>query len=78
MLWIRLSDWCCKFVLVQFKWRLGIAAVTNTSAESWINMQIKLDLWKARQQKLGSLKEFPKLAVQNYTLDLSGPEISKQ
>jgi len=42
---------------------LRMAKVTNTSAESWINMQIKLDLWKARQQKLSSLKEFPKLAV---------------
>ena len=42
---------------------LRIAAVTNTSAESWINMQIRLDFWKARQQKLGSLKEFPKAAI---------------
>jgi addiction module HigA family antidote len=27
---------------------LRIAHVTHTSAESWLAMQIKLDLWKAR------------------------------
>lgn len=42
---------------------LRIAQVTHTSAESWLAMQIKLDLWKARQNKLGSLHEFPKIAV---------------
>ena len=40
-----------------------IAKVTNTSAESWLAMQIKLDLWKARQKKLAPLQEFPKIAV---------------
>jgi addiction module HigA family antidote len=42
---------------------LRIAQVTNTSAESWLAMQIKLDLWKAQQVKLGSLRAFPKVAV---------------
>jgi addiction module HigA family antidote len=28
---------------------LRIAEATDTSAESWLAMQIKLDLWKARQ-----------------------------
>jgi len=42
---------------------LRIAQVTNTSAESWLAMQIKLDLWKARHKKLGSLRAFPKIAV---------------
>jgi len=55
---------------------LRVAKVTNTSAESWLAMQVKLepppspkgegsppDLWKARQKKLVSLKEFPKIAV---------------
>ena len=42
---------------------LRIAKVTNTSAESWLAMQIKLDLWKARQVKLSFIKEFPKIAV---------------
>ena len=42
---------------------LRIAKVTNTSAESWLAMQIKLDLWKARQNKLELLQVFPKLAV---------------
>jgi len=42
---------------------LRIAKVTNTSAESWLSMQVKLDLWKARQNKLAPLKEFPKIAV---------------
>ena len=31
---------------------LRISKVTNTSAESWLAMQVKLDLWKARQKKL--------------------------
>jgi len=42
---------------------LRIAKVTHTSAESWLAMQIKLDLWKARQMKLSPLQEFPKIAV---------------
>ena len=42
---------------------LRIAQVTRTSAESWLAMQIKLDLWKARQNKLGTLRVFPKIAV---------------
>jgi antitoxin HigA-1 len=42
---------------------LRIAQVTNTSAESWLAMQIKLDLWKAQRNKLGSLHAFPKIAV---------------
>jgi len=28
-----------------------ISKATNTSPESWINMQVKLDLWKVRQDK---------------------------
>jgi len=42
---------------------LRIAQVTHTSAESWLAMQIKLDLWKARRNKLGTLRVFPKVAV---------------
>jgi addiction module HigA family antidote len=42
---------------------LRIATVTNTSAESWLSMQVKLDLWKARQKNLIPLKEFPEMAV---------------
>jgi addiction module HigA family antidote len=42
---------------------LRIALVTNTSAESWLAMQIKLDLWKASQTKFGPLRTFPKVAV---------------
>lgn len=29
-----------------------IAKATNTSPESWINMQVKLDLWKIKQDKI--------------------------
>jgi len=42
---------------------LRIAKVTNTSAESWLAMQVKLDLWKARQKKFASLKKFPEMAM---------------
>jgi addiction module HigA family antidote len=42
---------------------LRIAKVTNTSAESWLTMQVKFDLWKTRQKKLVSVKKFPKIAV---------------
>ena len=41
---------------------LRIAKVTHTSAESWLALQTKLDLWKARQKKIGSVREFPKIA----------------
>ena len=30
---------------------LRVARATNTSAESWLNMQLKLDLWEARQRE---------------------------
>ena len=42
---------------------LRIAKVTNTSAESWLSMQVKLDLWKARQKSMTPLEEFPKIEV---------------
>ena len=42
---------------------LRIANVTNTSAESWLVMQAKLDLWKARQKEPVRLKKFPKIVV---------------
>ena len=41
---------------------LRIAKVTHTSAESWLAMQTKLDLWKARQNEPGPLREFPKIS----------------
>ena len=40
---------------------LRIAKATNTSSESWMNLQTKLDLWKAEQQKLKVLV-FPGVA----------------
>jgi len=40
-----------------------IAKVTQTSAESWLIMQAKLDIWKINQNKIGPLQEFPKTAV---------------
>ena len=46
----------------QMQMALRIAKVTCTSAESWLAMQVKLDLWKARQKKLETLQEFPKKA----------------
>jgi len=42
---------------------LRIAAVTRTSAESWLAMQTKLDLWKFRKKETLVLREFPKIAV---------------
>jgi addiction module HigA family antidote len=42
---------------------LRIAKVTHTSAESWLIMQVNLDLWKARQNGPGQLREFPRVAV---------------
>jgi addiction module HigA family antidote len=42
---------------------MRIAMVTNTSAESWLSMQAKLDLWKIRQYEKLIVKEFPKIAV---------------
>ena len=42
---------------------LKIARVTRTSAESWLAMQVKLDLWNARRNETGILREFPKITV---------------
>lgn len=38
-----------------------IAAAAGTSPESWLNMQMKLDLWKALQGKPQNIKEFPRI-----------------
>jgi antitoxin HigA-1 len=31
---------------------IRIGKATNTTPESWLNMQTKLDLWEAEQEKL--------------------------
>ncbi|WP_268914487.1 HigA family addiction module antitoxin [Leptospira weilii] len=38
---------------------IRIALATNTSPESWLNMQIKLDLWNALQDKPKNVIKFP-------------------
>ena len=38
---------------------LRIAEVTKTSAESWLDMQVKLDLWKARQNTVINCTALP-------------------
>ena len=35
-----------------------IAKATKTSAESWLNMQTKLDLWEAKQHEPENVVEF--------------------
>ena len=38
---------------------LRIAKATNTSAESWMNMQLKLTLWNAYQNEPKNVTPFP-------------------
>ncbi len=38
---------------------LRIAKATKTSPESWLNMQIKLDLWNALKHEPENVSEFP-------------------
>lgn len=38
---------------------LRIAKATNTSAESWLNMQTRLTLWEARQKEPTNVIPFP-------------------
>ena len=40
------------------KMALRIAKATKTSPESWLNMQTKLDLWKALQHQPENVSEF--------------------
>lgn len=42
-----------------------ISKATNTTPESWLSMQLKLDLWKAQQKfpKDRKIKEFRELVV---------------
>jgi len=42
---------------------LRISKATNTSAESWMNMQQKLTLWNAYQKKPKNVKLFPRLSI---------------
>jgi addiction module HigA family antidote len=41
------------------KMALRIAKATNTSPESWLNMQTKVDLWNALQHMPENVSEFP-------------------
>ncbi len=38
---------------------LRIAKATNTSPESWLNMQLKLTLWNAYRNEPKNIKAFP-------------------
>jgi addiction module HigA family antidote len=38
---------------------LRIAQATNTSAESWLTMQLKCALWKARSKEALKVQRFP-------------------
>ncbi|MEJ2567906.1 MAG: HigA family addiction module antitoxin [candidate division WOR-3 bacterium] len=40
-----------------------IGEATNTSPESWLNMQITLDLWNAMRNKPANIISFPKKAT---------------
>jgi len=40
---------------------IRIAQATGTSPESWLNMQTKLDLWKALKNKPRNIVTFPRL-----------------
>ena len=42
---------------------LRISQATQTSAESWLNMQTKLDLWKALQHEPTNVTAFPQEQV---------------
>jgi addiction module HigA family antidote len=42
---------------------LRIAKATNTSPESWLNMQTKLNLWNALQHEPENVSEFSKELV---------------
>jgi antitoxin HigA-1 len=37
---------------------IRIAIATNTSIASWLNMQTRLDVWKAEQKKVKNVKVF--------------------
>ncbi len=40
-----------------------IGEATKTSPESWLNMQLKLDLWKAMRHKPTNITSFPEKAA---------------
>jgi addiction module HigA family antidote len=42
---------------------LRISKATNTSAESWMNMQLKLSLWTAQQHEPSNVIPFPQDAL---------------
>lgn len=44
---------------------LRISKATNTSPESWLNMQTKVDLWKAFQDEPNNIIEFPNVDSYN-------------
>jgi antitoxin HigA-1 len=43
-----------------------IAKATNTSAESWIDGQTKLDLWVSKQNEPKNVKVFPECEINTY------------
>lgn len=42
---------------------IRIAEATNTTAESWMNMQLKYDLWKVMQNKPENIKKFDNIEI---------------
>ena len=46
-------------MLDKVKMALRISKATNTSAESWMNMQQKLTLWNARKHEPKNVIPFP-------------------
>ena len=49
---------------------IRIAEVTGTSAESWMRMQIRLNLWERAERKMAIHKEKPIAANSKMTRDL--------
>ena len=54
-----LSEFINEHISLSPEMALRISIATNTSVESWMNMQQKLTLWNARQQEPGNVIPFP-------------------
>jgi len=46
---------------------MRIAKATNTSPESWLKMQMKLDLWNAENNFKSKVIKFPSIKEEPYT-----------
>ncbi len=62
-----LSEFVNEKAMLSPEMAIRIAKATNTSVESWMNMQQKLTIWEAEQREPSNVIPFPSRAIETDT-----------